>query len=107
MVEKEEFDRAWDRRLDQERRRESSRTAVNRSAVILIGLGLVLAALGAEGQAIYNACFANPVCYPTATGDGWEGFFALAAGGLLVVEVGGILLVCRVRPFTISPRQTR
>lgn len=73
------------------------------SGAILVGVGLNVTAIGAQALAVYNACFADPIRYPTGSaGDGWEGFFAVLAVGLVVTLVGIIVLESRARASRTS-----
>lgn len=92
---KDDYDRAWERRTRRERMRSGTRKASSWSGAMLLGLGPIVTALGAEALAVYNACFADPLCYPTVSaGDGWEGSFAI---GLVVTLVGMMVVLSRAR----------
>lgn len=80
-----------------------------RDGAILLGVGLVVAALGAECLTVYNACFANPACYPASGGLPFEEFFAILVVGIALSMAGGVqfLLGLRLEPkasaFEIPP----
>lgn len=88
---KDDYDRAWDRRpaADRAAARRIGMAAWSKwaSAAILAVAGFALAAVGAEALAVYNACFANALCYRGLSGDGWEGFLAFEWIGILLLHV--------------------
>ena len=91
-AEKDDYDRAWEQRQATDRARARSArltgSAIRWTGAILFALGLSLAAVGAEGLAVYNACVANALCFVSLSGDGWEGFLAVEIVGILFVLVG-------------------
>lgn len=108
MVEKDEYDRAWERReaANREARRwDGTRPAIRRAigvtAAILLGLGLLLAALGAESLATLDACIADPACLPTAWDSAFEEFFGVLAIGIVLSVYGVVQLAFKLR---LEPR---
>lgn len=108
MVEKDEYDRAWERREAAEleaRRLNATRPAIRRgvqlTAAILLGLGLLLVALGLESLATLDACIADPACLPTAWDSAFQEFFVVLAVGIVLAVCGVVQLGMRL---PIDPR---
>jgi hypothetical protein len=76
-----------------------SRRAVWEGGIVL-GVGLVFAALGAECLAAFNACFADPACYPSSSGLPFEEFFVILVVGISVSVAGAIQLAEGIRRET-------
>lgn len=104
MAEKDDYDRAWDRYVkagsnSREVRPGRVRTlgASRVSGVILLGLGSIIAALGSEALAVYNACFADPACYPSVSELPFGEFFGILATGITLIVAGGSWLAFNLR----------
>lgn len=72
------------------------RTWVRDGAVVL-GIGLVVAALGAECLAAFSACFADPACYPMSGGLPFGEFFAILVVGIGLSMTGAVQLLLGLR----------
>jgi uncharacterized membrane protein YphA (DoxX/SURF4 family) len=68
-----------------------------RDGAIVLGVGLVVAALGAECLAVFNACFADPACYPASGGLPFGEFFAILVVGIALSLIGGLQVVLGLR----------
>ncbi len=109
MVEKDEYDRAWERHVAAQRRAqrlEATRPVIHRavkvSAFILVGLGGLLAALGIESLAALDACIADPACLPMASGSAFEEFFGILAVGIVLSVTGVAQLAVGLRTEPIA-----
>lgn len=106
---KDDYDRAWDRRLAADRAAARFVRVVawskRASAAILAVAGFALAAVGAEALAVYNASFANALCLVGPSGDEWEGFLAVELVGTLLLLVGLWVLFLRtfLRRLSVAP----
>ncbi|HZY92861.1 MAG TPA: hypothetical protein VFG07_08875 [Thermoplasmata archaeon] len=104
MVEKDEYDRAWELREAanrEEKRRDSMRPAIQRATritvITLLGLGLLLVALGAESLATLDACIADPVCLSMAWDSTFEEFFGILSVGIALSVYGIVRLTVKLR----------
>ena len=64
-----------------------------RDGSIVPGVGLLVAALGAECLAVFNACFADPACYPSTSALPFGELFGILAVGLILTVAGGVQVV--------------
>lgn len=109
MVEKDDYDRAWERHVAASRSagrldamRPAIRRAVRATAAILLELGLLLVALGGESLATLDACVADPACLPAAWESALEEFFGILTVGFILSLAGTVQLPIglRVEPVT-------
>jgi hypothetical protein len=76
-----------------------SRRAVWEGGIVL-GVGLVFAALGAECLAAFNACFADPACYPSSSAMPFGEFFGILSLGVILSLAGAVQLAVGIRRET-------
>ena len=72
---------------------------------IVLGVGLVFAALGAECLAVFNACFADPACYPSSSSMPFGEFFGILAVGVILSFAGSVQVAVglRLEPVAVAP----
>ncbi|HZY92001.1 MAG TPA: hypothetical protein VFG07_04400 [Thermoplasmata archaeon] len=104
MADKDDYDRAWARYVNARAQGEQTdphRTRIRRatllSGVILLGLGSIISALGNETLSVYNACFADPACFPSSSELPFGEFFGVLAIGIILIFVGAVLLAVNLR----------
>jgi hypothetical protein len=68
-----------------------------RDGAVVLGVGLLFTTLGAECLAPFNACFADPACYPSSSVLPFGMFFGLLAVGIVVSVAGAVQLVVGLR----------
>jgi len=74
-----------------------------RDGAIALEVGLLFAALGGEGLAAFNACFADPACFPGADGMPFEDSFGMFAAGIAVSVAGAVQLAAGFRTEVPAP----
>lgn len=74
-----------------------------RDGAIVLGVGLAVAALGAECLAAFNSCLADPACYPASGGLPFGEFFGILVVGIAVSLTGTVQLVLGLR---LQPKPT-
>lgn len=68
---------------------------------VTLFVGLLFVAAGAEALGAFNACVANPACFPYASTMNPDGFFGILLVGILLAVAGSLVLVADLR---IPPR---
>ncbi len=63
-----------------------------RDGAIVLGVELVVAALGAECLGAFDACFADPTCFASSSTSPIEEFFGTLAVGIAVFVAGAVQL---------------
>ncbi len=73
-------------------------SAVRSAGAVAFAVGLIFVAAGVEALAAFNACVADPACFPDAGALSAGAFFAMLAAGVALAVVGAWVLGPVSRP---------